>query len=71
MKFTELLRLLKGEGARFVRQAAGSAQIFEGADGTPIVVHVHPSKEVPTGTAAKALKLAREARERAKKKGQE
>ena len=58
MKFTELVRLLEGEGFRLVKQK-GSIRYYS-KPGTERLIRVdyHGSKEVPTGTCAAILKAA-------------
>lgn len=60
MTFRELERLLLDDGWQFHRVGAGSGRIYKhpqrkGAAGV-LVLHMHPSKEVPKGTLAAVLK---------------
>ena len=58
MKFTELIRLLEGNGFTLVRQK-GSVRYY-GKAGWPRLIRVdyHGPKEVPTGTCHAILKAA-------------
>jgi predicted RNA binding protein YcfA (HicA-like mRNA interferase family) len=58
MKFTELVRLLEGEGFRLVRER-GSVRYYSKAGVKRVIrVDYHGSKEVPTGTCEAILKTA-------------
>ena len=58
MRFSELVRLLEGNGFRLVKEK-GSIRYY-GKPGHPNLVRVdyHGSKEVPTGTCHAILKAA-------------
>ena len=58
MSFSELVRLLEGNGFRIVKEK-GSIRYY-GKPGWPRLVRVdfHGSKEVPTGTCHNILKFA-------------
>jgi len=58
MKFSELVRLLEGEGFRLVKEK-GSVRYY-GKSGVSRLIRIdyHGAKEVPTGTCAAILKAA-------------
>lgn len=59
MKTNEFIRLLKKHGCFFVRQAAGSHEVWKSSiTGNEFVVPNHPAKEIGTGLANKILKQA-------------
>jgi len=58
MKFSELVRLLEGEGFRLVKEK-GSVRYYGKAGINRLIrVDYHGAKEVPTGTCAAILKAA-------------
>ena len=58
MKFSELVRLLKREGFRLVKEK-GSVRYYGKAGINRLIrVDYHGAKEVPTGTCAAILKAA-------------
>ena len=58
MSFSELVRLLEGNGFRIVKEK-GSIRYYGKAGWTRLVrVDFHGSKEVPSGTCHNILKLA-------------
>ena len=58
MKFTELVRLLEGNGFKVVKEK-GSIRYY-GRQGWPKLIRVdyHGAKEIPTGTCHSILKAA-------------
>jgi predicted RNA binding protein YcfA (HicA-like mRNA interferase family) len=55
MKCSELIRIAKQHGWKFVEQKRTSHRAYE-KNGTYIVIPFHGSKEVPTGTCKHLLK---------------
>jgi len=58
MKFSELLRLLEGEGFRLVKEKGSVRYYSKPGIERLIRIDYHGSKEVPTGTCAAILKAA-------------
>ncbi|MGA9058709.1 MAG: type II toxin-antitoxin system HicA family toxin [Terriglobia bacterium] len=58
MKFSELLRLLEGEGFRLVKEKGSVRYYLKPGVERLIRVDYHGSKEVPTGTCQAILKAA-------------
>ncbi|MGD0457793.1 MAG: type II toxin-antitoxin system HicA family toxin [Terriglobia bacterium] len=58
MKFSELLRLLEGEGFRLVKEKGSIRYYSKPGIERLIRVDYHGSKEVPTGTCQAILKAA-------------
>ncbi len=59
MRFNELLKILKKDGWKFLRNGKGSCKIFEHPTKSGVViVHDHGRQEVRTGTAKAILKQA-------------
>lgn len=58
MKFSEVVRLLEGEGFRLVKEK-GSVRYYS-KPGIPRLIRIdyHGSKEIPTGTCHAILKAA-------------
>jgi len=56
MKFSELLRLLEGEGFRLVKEKGSVRYYLKPGVERLIRVDYHGSKEVPTGTCQAILK---------------
>jgi len=58
MKFSELVRLLEGEGFRLVKEKGSIRYYSKPGIGRLIRIDYHGSKEVPTGTCEAILKVA-------------
>lgn len=58
MKFSELLRLLEGEGFRLVKEKGSVRYYSKPGIERLIRIDYHGSKEVPTGTCQAILKAA-------------
>ena len=58
MKFSELVRLLEGEGFRLIRETGSIRYYVKPGIDRLIRVDYHGGKEVPTGTCAAILKAA-------------
>jgi predicted RNA binding protein YcfA (HicA-like mRNA interferase family) len=58
MRFSELLRLLEGEGFRLVKEKGSIRYYSKPGVERLIRVDYHGSKEVPTGTCQAILKAA-------------
>jgi predicted RNA binding protein YcfA (HicA-like mRNA interferase family) len=60
MKSSELIRIAQEYGWRLSKQDGTSHRGYE-KDGRKIIIPFHGSKEVPTGTCKRILKLIRKA----------
>ena len=58
MKFSELVRLLEGEGFRLLKEKGSIRYYYKPGMDNLMRVDCHGSKEVPTGTCAAILKAA-------------
>ena len=58
MRFSELVRLLEGEGFRLLKEKGSIRYYYKPGMDSLIRVDYHGSKEVPTGTCAAILKAA-------------
>jgi predicted RNA binding protein YcfA (HicA-like mRNA interferase family) len=58
MKFSELVRLLEGEGFRLVKEKGSIRYYAKAGHRNLIRVDFHGAKEVPTGTCHAILKAA-------------
>ena len=58
MKTSELTKILKRGGCRFIEHRGEHDFWFSPVSGKEIVVPRHPAKEIPTGTANRILKDA-------------
>ena len=58
MKFTELVRLLEGEGFRLVKEKGSIRYYSKPGIERLIRIDYHGSREVPTGTCEAILKAA-------------
>jgi len=56
MKYSELVKIAKQYGWNFVQQDGTSHRVYM-KNGERLIIPFHGSKEVPTGTCSKILKI--------------